>query len=441
MEFRGRRVTVMGLGHFGGGVAAARWLARQGARVTVTDRASASALADAMALLADTPITRYRLGEHSADDFQDTDLVVVNPAVRPDNPFLAMAQREGIPRVTEIELFLDACPAAVLGVTGSNGKSTSAAMAAAILRADRRRVWLGGNIGGSLLGQLGEIQSDHWVVLELSSFQLFYLTSEARLPRIALVTNFTPNHLDWHGTLDHYAAAKQRILLGQTAATAAVLNSLDAQLGRWAPLVRGRLLAPCDDSLIPALTVPGCHNRINARLAASAALAAGCSLDSVARALASFSGLPQRLERIAQVDGRDFYNDSSSTTPESTIAALEAIPGRVWLLAGGSDKGIDLSAMSRAIAERAAGVALFGTVRHRLLELVLAERPTARCCAPETMREALDWCWSQSGPSDSILLSPGCASHDQFQNFRHRGSTFAEMVAALDREGQSKGPG
>lgn len=181
--YRGRRVTILGLGHFGGGVAAARWLARQGAVVTVTDLADENTLADSLALLADVPIAALHLGGHREDDFRDADLIVVNPAVRPSSPWLQAAHRSNARLSTELELFIENCPARIVGVTGSNGKSTTAAMIAAILKAGGRRTFLGGNLGGSLLDQLPQIRPDDWVVLEISSFQLWHLRRRRRYPR------------------------------------------------------------------------------------------------------------------------------------------------------------------------------------------------------------------------------------------------------------------
>lgn len=421
----------MGLGHFGGGAAVARWLARQGAIVTVTDLAHEHTLAPALATLQAEPIAAYHLGGHWEEDFRQAELVVVNPAVRPGDRFLRVAAAAGAARTSEIELFLNACPASVIGVTGSNGKSTTAAMTAAILRAEGRRTWLGGNLGASLLEQLEQIDAGDWVVLELSSFQLAHLNPGARLPELAVVVNCTPNHLDWHGRFEDYVAAKQRILTGQKADALAVLNTRDAEVSRWGRLVRGRQLALLPPAAIPPLQTPGEHNRANALCAATAAAGVGCSADAIRRGLGAFSGLPQRLEWFAVLGGRRFYNDSTATTPESTIAALETLEGGVWLLAGGSDKGIDLRPLAAAVVRRARGAAFFGAVRQRLRELALASRPNFPCVALETLAEALRWCWQQSGPGESVVLSPACASYDQFQNFRQRGEVFAELVRRL----------
>jgi UDP-N-acetylmuramoylalanine--D-glutamate ligase len=438
MDFRGRRVTIMGLGHFGGGVEAARWFARNGAEVTVTDLADQQTLAESLRALQGEPIARFHLGGHREEDFRDAGLVVVNPAVRPDNPFLRIARESGTRLTTDIALFTAVCPAPIIGVTGSNGKSTTAAMIATILRTAGRRTWLGGNIGESLLNRLPWIVPEEWVVLELSSFQLWHLGPNVRMPRIAVVTGCSPNHLDWHRDYADYVAAKQRILLGQTRHDWAVLNTHDAEVSTWQPMVRGRLVPLPAPEEIPPLAVPGQHNRINAACAAAAAQAAGCPWGSIRQGLAEFSGLPQRLELVGSVAGRRFYNDSTSTTPESTIAALKTFRGPVWLLAGGKDKGLDFGDLAAAMVEKARGAGLFGSVRRVLHGWVTARDPQFACITAETMAEALRWCWEQSRPGETIVLSPGAASGDQFRNFRQRGQRFVELVRDLD---QARGRG
>ena len=224
MEVRGRRATVMGLGRHGGGVAVARWLAHNGAAITITDRAPADSLADSIAELTDVEIAAWRLGGHCDADFIGADLVIVNPAVRRDHPLVARAAARGVAITSELELFLERCPASVIGVTGSNGKSTTAAMIAEILRADGRETWLGGNIGRSLLPDLDQLSRASWAVLEISSFQLAWLSPCCPTPTAAVLTNFTPNHLDWHGTLSAYADAKRRLFSGQRPADIAIFG-------------------------------------------------------------------------------------------------------------------------------------------------------------------------------------------------------------------------
>ncbi|MCD4727693.1 MAG: UDP-N-acetylmuramoyl-L-alanine--D-glutamate ligase, partial [Pirellulales bacterium] len=431
----------------------------KGAIVTVTDLADENTLADSLAMLADVPIAAAHLGGHREEDFRYADLVVVNPAVRPDSPWLDTARRAGATLRTEIELFVENCPARIVGVTGSTGKSTTAAMIAEILRCqggqshfrgedagltgdvslaakigtvpNASRTFLGGNIGGSLLDQLPQIGRDDWVVLELSSFQLRHFSPAAKSPHIAVVTGCTPNHLDWHRSFADYAAAKQRILAGQTPDDFAVLNARDAKVASWRPLVRGHLVSPPELDDLPPLAVPGEHNRINAACAAAAAMAAGCENGGVRQGLRRFVGLPQRLECVADITGRRLYNDSASTTPESTVAALRSLDVPVWLLAGGAAKGCDFGPLAAEIVRRARGAAFFGDVREKLIERVASINRQFPCIAVETLDEALQWCWMRCRSGEAIVLSPGCAGTDQFCNYRRRGEHFVELVGRL----------
>jgi UDP-N-acetylmuramoylalanine--D-glutamate ligase len=424
-----RRITLMGLGRHGGGVAAARWLAQQGAHVTVTDLAAAQALAESVEALTDVTIARWALGGHQASDFVTAETVVVNPAVRPDNPLVELARAGGATITSEIELFLERCPALVVGVTGSNGKSSTATMLADVLRAGGRRTWLGGNIGSSLLPALGEIQPTDFVVLELSSFQLAQLSDQARFPAAAIITGCTPNHLDWHGTLAAYAAAKRRLVEQLPAGGMVVLNRADCELSSWRVPAAARLLAPWPLTRVPKLLVAGEHQRTNASLVAAMAEAIGIEPSVIERALAAFCGLPHRQEPAGSVAGRHFIDDSKSTSPEATLAALAACEGPVWVLIGGQDKQVPLEPLCRELAQRTKGVACFGAVGPavgKTLKTIGNRRPVT---VVERLEEALDWCWRQSEPGDTILLSPAAASLDQFRDFVHRAEVFRAWIA------------
>ncbi len=314
-----------------------------------------------------------------------------------------------------------------MGVTGSNGKSTTAAMTAAILRADGRRVHLGGNIGKSLLDDVEAMDGHDWVVLELSSFQLHRLGPTAPVPQTAVITNFTPNHLNWHPDLEHYAASKQRLLVLQPADGRAVFDRAAPGLEGWERFVRGSLCQPADLSDLPPLAVCGGHNRENAALAAAAARQAGCAESAIEAGLAGYRGLADRLEAVRTIGGRRIINDSSSTTPESTIAALDALEPPIWLLAGGADKGMDYSRLAERIAERADGAVLFGQVAEQLAEKVTGRRARLFCHAVKTLDEAFALAVRQAPAGATIVLSPGCSSHDQFVNYRQRGERFTEL--------------
>ncbi|HEY2881287.1 MAG TPA: UDP-N-acetylmuramoyl-L-alanine--D-glutamate ligase [Pirellulales bacterium] len=441
MKLTGRKVTIMGLGRHGGGVAASRYCALAGAVVTVTDLASERELAESLDELSDVPIAKFTLGRHDAADFRAAEIVVVNPAVKPTNELVELARQTGAQITSEIELFLEDCPANVIGVTGTVGKSTTAAMLAGILQAACHRTWLGGNIGHSLLGDLPQMQPEDFVVLELSSFQLFWLSETARWPRAAIVTNCTPNHLEWHGTWEHYAAAKQRLLEHLPADGWAVLNLSDLAVADWRNSCRASIhdFVPLDS--IPPLAIPGKHNRTNAAAASAMAQALGIDESHIAKALQNFASLPHRLQLIGEIAGRKFFNDSKSTTLASTIAALKAMEAPTWLLLGGAlrshEQSDDFRRLVAEIVSRCRGLALFGSAAALLEEALRTvpnrSAPTAipnfRC---ETLEQALRWCWTQSRRGDTILLSPGFPSTDQFRDFQHRGGEFARLVGLLE---------
>jgi UDP-N-acetylmuramoylalanine--D-glutamate ligase len=454
-ELAGKRVTVMGLGRFGGGAGVVRFLAGNGARVTVTDLKTADDLAESLDAIAEFDLEAVHLGGHLEQDFRETDLLVVNPAVPRSSKWLKIAEEAGVPLSSEIGLFLQYNPASVIGVTGSNGKSTTAALIHHLLQTHGLTSHLGGNIGGSLLNSLDEIAASDWVVLELSSFQLAALDRMFCSPNIAVITNFTPNHLDWHGSVDDYRRAKQTILRWQCADGHAVLPADDPNASHW-PVHsqtvwfglndtggRGVFLSECQHELIYRTAdserswplpqhcpLPGKHNLENILAATAAALSAGISGDHITSSLESFHPLPHRLEFVGEYAGRRFYNDSISTTPESTIAALESFDEPVVLLVGGYDKQVDLTPMAQTIAERTKAVALMGQTAERLCEsLNAAAAPkTVNCCVTESFADAFNWAIQQSYPGDIVLLSPGCASYDWFLDFRDRGEQFVGAI-------------
>lgn len=358
--WRGKRVTVMGLGRFGGGVGVTRWLARQGARVLVTDQAPAEALRSSLAAIGGLDVA-LRLGEHDERDFRDTDAVVVNPAIPDRSPFVQAALAAGVPITTEINLFVERCPARCVGVTGSVGKSTVTAMIGAALEAlPGGRTWVGGNLGDSLLPSLESIRASDVVVLELSSFQLHRTPLVRWSPHIAVITNVTPNHLDWHGTFAAYVADKLNIVRFQEPGRdwAVVHDSPDLRrrfdelFGDNAGLYRYRLdgetpvaaaqttsAVEHDDVRLRweglALAVPGRHNRENAAAALAVAHLLGVEREAALAALARFEGLPHRLKRVGERGGVTYVDDSKSTTPEAALTAIDAIGGPLLLILGG----------------------------------------------------------------------------------------------------------
>jgi UDP-N-acetylmuramoylalanine--D-glutamate ligase len=422
----------MGLGRHGGGVAAASYLAGLGAQVTVTDLADRDSLNDSISQLTDRSIARWRLGGHDLQDFLEAEVVVVNPAVRPDNGFLRQARQCGAVVTSETELFLSACPARVIGVTGSNGKSTSCAMLAEILHASGMRTWLGGNIGHSLLGEVDAMSPNDWVVLELSSFQLAHLGDGVTTPQFCLITGCTPNHLEWHADLADYTRAKQRLVREQGPGGICVWDRLDRTMLGWDALATGTALDRWPLERIPALRVPGLHNRINAARVAALAEALGVHASTIGQSLAAFRGLPHRIEWVGEVAGRRFYDDSKSTTPEATMAALDAVAGPKWWLAGGLSKGVRFEELARQVVRRCRGAAVFGSARNELALALRQARADFKVFSSERLDGAMAWSWRQSSAGEAVVLSPACASLDQFRDFAHRGRVFRRWVRHLD---------
>ncbi|MBL0927155.1 MAG: UDP-N-acetylmuramoyl-L-alanine--D-glutamate ligase [Phycisphaerales bacterium] len=447
-DLAGQRVTVMGLGNFGGGAGVTRWLARQGADVLVTDLTPAEKLADSVHALHDLTSSgrvRLRLGEHNVSDFTNTDLVVANPAVpKPwDNRYLRAASAARVPITTEIRLLAERLPnrERTVGITGSAGKSTTTAMTAEILAsASGHRTHVGGNLGGSLLSVLDRIGPEDWVVLELSSAMLHWLgpavgdpDAQPWSPAIAACTNLSPNHLDWHGELPHYRASKQRIFdpFGGGSRHWAILHE---SIADWPTHARSTIIVrDTDAQTVGALQVPGRHNRGNAAMALAIARCAGVRESSGREALDGFRGLAHRLESV-DIPGARFrvFNDSKSTTPESAalaIAAMDDEPGlgapRTHLIAGGYDKKIDLAPMI-APAARCAGVYTVGATGPALADRIASAGGRARFC--QTIEHAVRDAAQAMNPGDALLLSPGCASWDQFTNFEDRGRAFTDAA-------------
>jgi UDP-N-acetylmuramoylalanine--D-glutamate ligase len=432
MELRGKRVTVAGLGRFGGQIAAARWLCGQGAVVCVTDRESAEKLADSVAQLSGLPI-ELRLGEHREADFCGADLVVASPAIAPQNPYLLAARRAGAPVVTEIQLFIERCPAKILGVTGTKGKSTTTAMLGRIL-SRKFKTWTGGNIGKSLLGELERIGPSDLIVLELSSFMLEYLGEAHWSPHVAVVTMISADHLDWHGSAAAYVQAKKNILRFQSADDYAVLNRQDPATAALAHEARGKVIMfGAQEEGRFRLMVPGDHNQLNAQGAFAAASILGVDFETAQLALADFSGLPHRLQLVHESAGVRYFNDSIATVPEAAIAALDSFPAKkVIQIVGGSDKGLSTTALCAALVERAKAVLCIGATGGRLAELMeRGDSPTAAAvyrCGDLATAVAMSGRIAVDG--DIVLLSPGFASYDQFVNFEQRGEQFAKLAAA-----------
>lgn len=462
-DLAGRTALVLGLGRWSGGVETVRFLHRVGARAIVSDSADPASLAASVAAIEGTgattvfgPQTPALLDRLPADGF-----VVASPAIPFDHPVLVEAARRGVPATSEIALFTARVRAPVLGVTGTKGKSTTSTLLAAMLTASGRRTHLGGNVGRSLLNDLDAIGPDDAVVLELSSFQLFGLARTGFRPAVAVVTNLFPDHLDRHGTMAHYAASKRALLDAQTAADVAVLPWRDATLDGFgfrtagaarrlffdtAPFVGDGVHVTADGGLadargaggtdLAAFRLWGRHNRGNAAAAAAAARAFGATWAEVRAGAASVRPLPHRLEPVHEAAGLLFVDDSIATTPQSTAAALEAVPRRCVVLVGGKDKGkdtpVDVGPLLDAAVARARAVVGIGTTGPAVVAAAAARglRAVAAPSSPDLVA-AVRAAVGLASPGDAVLLSPGFSSLDQFASFAVRGDAFAAAAKAV----------
>lgn len=474
MDLRGRRALLIGLGQHEGGTGIVRFLARAGAIVTVTDRRDAAALDAAMRSL-DGLDVRYILGSHEGVRARDYDLVVRNPAVPSDAPLLREAREAGIPVEMEMTLFLAACPAPVIGVTGTKGKTTTALWTGHVLRQWKPETVVAGNMGISALDALPAITPETPVVLELSSFQLEATGERGLSPRIAVFTNLSADHLDRYATLEAYGEAKWAIAAHQSERDTLILPAWEfadtesdpglAFIARHAresrarvvpfgalPPVRGyprgvwwiedadTLLWSGDGRSYPLgrgadLALPGAHNRINACAVAAAALAYGAPVAAVREGLRTFRGAPHRYEDLGVIDGIRYINDTAATAPAAAVAALRTTPGPVILLAGGSDKGLDFAALADAMLTAKAIILFDGRVPTPLA-MMLAQRGYAGpMIGPvRDMSEAVCAAVSLAAAGDTVLLSPGAASFGVFQNEFDRGDQFRAAVERLRGE-------
>lgn len=449
--FRNKRVVVMGLGSFGGGEDSALFAVNAGAHVLVTDLSGPDKLAKTLESLKDLP-TEYRLGEHRDEDFAAADILIVSPAVPPNNRFVQIAQKSRTLVTSQVELFFQMCPAPIVGVTGANGKSTTASLTAHLLSAGIgqpgiacKNVYLSGNIGNRpLLGLLENLTAKDWVVLEISSFQLEQLARIQTAPYASVITNLTPNHLDRHGTFEAYCRAKETIFQFQPLDVQhpclSVFNAEDPVTRAWFTKYhtqpgRKSLAFSADDvpeMLSTAFKCPGRANRANLAAALAVALHFGVAHERIVQSVATFCPLDNRLQLIAEKHGVRWYDDSKATTPVSTLAALEGIDEPKILIAGGYDKGIDFSELGRCIARRAKALVLIGQTAAKIENAVRACGDSAVIIKhAASMPDAVAACSALAEPGDVVLMSPACASYDMFINYVQRAQVFIDSVNKL----------
>lgn len=454
-DFTGQKVTIMGLGLNGGGLASTQYFLQRGAEVTVTDLRNEEVLRPSLEALGGQPV-RYVLGRHEEADFLHADVVVKNPGVRAGNPYVALARRVE----TDLSLFLASLDNPVFAVTGSKGKSTTATALHHVVRASDPRARLGGNIAVSPLTFLDDLEPGAPVILELSSWQLADLRGRGLLrPRVATVTNLLWDHMNTYPDQQAYAADKAVVFEGQGAQDWTLLPSeglwgawfAEKTVGRrawigtrepqdapaWFSLVTGRgrwtdLSGAAREALLlpEDLAVPGEPFRHNCLAAAALAVLAGYEASLVPQALATFPGVEHRLERFAERLGAQWYNDTTATIPEAAAASASSFDVPVHWIAGGTDKSLEFSAFESMTKRPASLILLKGSATERMLPVFRAKGWEAQ--GPfDSMAAAVECAAQRVRPGEVVLMSPGAASFELFKNEFYRGNAFKELVLAL----------
>ena len=443
MELSGKNVLVIGLKQTGAAVV--RWVSARGGRVRVTDRQTQTQLATDLASLADLPFD-LRLGTEDESLLEGIDLVVPSPGVPQTAPLLKAAGRRGIPVWSEIELAFRLLSCPIVAVTGTNGKSTTTSLLGEFFRENGSRVFVGGNLGTPLLEAVAE--SYDVAIAEISSFQLEWIAQFH--PRIGVWLNLTEDHLDRHGTLAAYGAVKRAMFLHQTPAEWAVINRDDPEVARladglpgrlfsfgWSPVAHGAWVNAQEKTLIVKhanaemrftlgrLRLHGHHNWENVMAAVSVATLWGIPREVIERVLASFTGLPHRLAWVATKNDVAYFDDSKGTNVGAVVQSLAGFVGPVILLAGGVDKGGDYGPLRGPLRSKVKKLILFGAARETMRKALAGATDTI---VVETLSEAVREAAARAHQGDTVLLSPACASFDQFRNYAHRGEVFRACV-------------
>jgi UDP-N-acetylmuramoylalanine--D-glutamate ligase len=457
VELRGKKVLVIGLARTG--VATSLFFAARGAAVTATDTRSEAEFGEVSATLRDAGV-QLELGGHAERILSGKDLVIPSPGVPADAPILRTARERGIPIWSEIELAFRFLKGKLIGITGSNGKTTTTSLIEHILRRAGFPTLLAGNIGTPLISCVESATGRTLTVAELSSFQLELI--ENFRPHISVFLNLTPDHLDRHGSLDAYGAAKARIFENQKEDDFAVLNADDEAVTRYAPsrpavysfsrrksVERGAYLLGDqivfrgeggEERILSREEIPlaGAHNLENVLAAVATARLAGAASPDIAKGVRSFAGVEHRLEFVAEHNGVRYFNDSKATNVDATLKALDAFPGRILVILGGKDKGSDYTALRKSLREKGILALLIGAAADKIEQQIAGSVAIERA---GTIERAVDIASHAAQPGDIVLLAPACASFDQFQNYEHRGRVFKELVRQVEKRTADAAPG
>jgi len=411
--FKNKRITVVGLAR--SGLACANLLFKLGAEVSVTDNHANEAIRQTLIQLKTKDI-KFELGRHSHDFIRGRDLIITSPGVPYNAQPLIWAREFNIPVISEIEFSWMLCPGKVIAVTGSNGKTTVTTLIGKVLEVVGKKVFVCGNTGKPFAGEVEKIEDGDFVSLEVSSFQLE--TIDKFKPEVAVILNFSQNHLDRHKDMQEYLDVKKRIFMNQDGDNYLVLNYQDA-------VVKG--LAKESSSKVVYFQE---EQGLNPNQAAVLSVASifGIPLDTCLDVFRQFRGVEHRLELVAEINNIDFINDSKSTTVEATLWALKMLKRPVVLIAGGRDKNLDYSPISDLLRQKAKAVVLIGEAKHKIRQALSKFSPILDAVS---MDEAVSLAFNMAGPGDCILLSPMCASFDMFSDYEERGIVFKRIIADL----------
>jgi UDP-N-acetylmuramoylalanine--D-glutamate ligase len=456
MDVRGKRVLVVGLGR--SGREAARCLSARGATVTVTDSRPPSAFKEEISALTSLKVG-MELGQHREETFLLQDLIVVSPGVPWDMPHLANARERGIQVVPEVEAASWFLKGPIIGITGSNGKTTTTALLGRILKASGFSTFVGGNIGVALISAVDRTTPETMLVTELSSFQLEAIQSFR--PHVAVLLNLTPNHLDRHPNFEAYVKAKAQIFRNQTQDDWAVLNADDPAVMNLAPTIPSRKVLFSRRRTLPDgmftsngrvryrvsnlekailetsdVTLRGAFNVENVLAAAAAACLMGADFNALREAVREFPGVEHRLEFVRAFHGVEFYNDSKATSVDATAKALSAFEKGVHLILGGKDKGAPYAPLRPLMKDRVREVLLIGAAADRIERELKGSVEMVRAGDLDT---AVHTAFQHADSGDVVLLAPACSSYDQFEDFEHRGRVFKKIVSELSRAVTAEG--
>lgn len=447
MDLQDKKIVVAGMGKTG--VATARFLGSKGSHVVVVDEKSPDSWDERFKSIANEKW--LEVGAYKTGILSGADMIVPSPGIPPYNDILVAAVREKIPVISEIELAYRFLKKPLVAVTGTNGKTTTTSLLGEIFKKAGKKVFVGGNIGNPLIEYAGTVQEEDFVIAEISSFQLQWI--EKFRPLVALLLNITCDHINYHGSFEEYRRIKAGIFSNQTESDFAVLNDEDPSMRVLESNIRAKMAKFSSAGVVPKGTylkdddivfnmldgsqelyplsmikIPGLHNVENVMAAVMAARFCGCSRDSIIDAVTDFRGLPHRIEYAGEKKGIKFFDDSKGTNVGSVVRALDTFSEPVILLLGGRDKDGDFDTLQPVLKKKAKKVVLFGEARDRIEYLIGNEMPSEKS---KTLGDAIVSAYKNAKTGDVVLLSPGCASFDEFKNYKERGNFFKEVVRNL----------